>query len=73
MTNHEPRLPLPETLGGPMRPFAEAVDAYVEYHSVSHDETYRRIAEITGNRTSTLHLRYRNRGDEVWWFSDPLG
>jgi hypothetical protein len=59
-------------MDGPEVPFAEAVDAYVDAHNVSRQETFRRIAAITGNSVNTLAMRYRQRGEDVWRFSMPF-
>jgi hypothetical protein len=67
--DEDPPLPLP----GLERPFGELVDAYTSHHEISKAETYRRIADVTGNSASAIALRYRNRGDQPWWKAAPMG
>jgi hypothetical protein len=62
-------LPVPVSMGGPERPFRDAVDAYVLVHGVTRAECFRRISAKTGNSPNGLGLRYRGRGDQVWQFA----
>lgn len=66
-TGREVELPMP----GMDEPFGELVNRYSEAHNTSLAETFRRIADQTGNSPNTLSLRYRNRGGDPWRGSDP--
>lgn len=59
------------SMGGAERPFAAAVDAYAADEGISLAETFRRIADVTGNPSGSVAMRYRNRGAHVWSFAAP--